>query len=386
MSDIKLTYDETPLAWPASVDISDLNSCKTCGIRILAPQPGPLQCLSRRQGKGAGGDGKGTGQGAGGDGVNIDEYIGIGADYSGQRYSFEEAIFHTPGLHLFPGQKDLYPAEYHIHMRTMSAPIRYITIVLPVSHMVAESHTKNYFAAISAHPDPSVKRPTLETLFQGENIKVVQYEGPDIRKRTEEQPIPANQNMAERTFLLVMNVACIRATDLERIPREGSASTDPRDLPAPGVKPIKKVLRDRLLRSSILADPGILHEKMQVIEDKKSKVEMECRPVKVVNGRDVIENFDGKIVDVRKLLGMSELAEITENKGGVPVIRVVTFILSVIFGIFFADYFLEKLWTLFFLDSDRLHKMSWIKIMIYVTIILCIAGYYEYVLTSMGLN
>ena len=383
MSDIKLTYDETPLAWPASVDIAELNSCKTCGIRILAPQPGPLQCLTRRQG--AGGDGKGSG-GNGGDGVNIDEYIGIGADYNGQRYSFEEAIFHTPGLHVFPGQKDLYPAEYHIHMRTMSAPIRYITIVLPVSHMVAETPTKGYFAAISAHPDPSVKRPTLETLFQGQNVKVVQYEGPDIRKRTEEQPIPTNQNMAERTFLLVLDVAFIRATDLERIPREGSASTDPRDLPAPGVKSKKKVLRDHLLRSSILADPGILHDTHPINVVQIPKIEMECKPVKVVNGRDVIENFDGKVVDVKKLLGMDEPAEPTENKGGIPVIRVVTFILSVVFGIFFADYFMEKLWVLFFLDSDRLHKMSWIKIMIYVTIILCIAGYYELVLTSMGLS
>ena len=373
MSDIKLTYDETPLAWPASVDVAELNTCKSCGIRIIAPQSGPLQCLTRRQGAG--------------DGVNVDEFIGIGADYRGQRYSFEEAIFHTPGLHIFPGQKELYPAEYHIHMRTMSAPIRYITVVIPVSHMVPESPTKQYFASISATPDPATKRPTLETLFHGAN-RVVQYQGPDIRGRTANTPIPANQNTKERQFLLVLNVAYIRATDLERIPREGSKSTDPRDLPAPGVPAKKKVLRDHLLRASILADPGILRDRAQ--EQATKKTEMECKPVKVVNGRDVIEAFDGKIIDIKKLLGMkeekeAESAQTSQSSGAGFIIQLLIFLLSVTFGIFLADYFVEKLWNLFFIDSDRLHKMSWLKIIFYLYIIVWVLFNYDVVYQYAGI-
>ena len=368
MSDIKLTYDETPLAWPASVQVADLKTCSTCGIRVLAPQPGSLQCLTRRL---AGGDGKGTrdGQGAGGDGVTIDEFIGIGADYRGQRYTFEEAVFHTPGLHKFPDQASPYPAEYHIHMRTMSAPIRYITIVLPLSHTVSGSESTKYFAAISATPDPAARRPTLETLFQGSH-DVIQYQGPDIRGRTADQPIPTDQKSEERQFLLVLNVGHIRATDLERIPREGSASTDPRDLPAPGVQPKKTMLRDHLLRSSILASPGILHGTKATVAQSKAPMEVECKPIKVVNGRDVIEKFDGKIVDVKKLLGLDEEKESGPGPSQqATVIRTTSFAISMILGIILADVFAEKFWSLFFIDSDRLHKMSWMKIVFYIIII-----------------
>lgn len=365
MSDIKLTYDETPLVWPASVALADINTCASCGIRILAPQPGSLQCLTRRNGAG--------------DGVNIDEYIGIGADYRGQRYTFEEAIFHTPGLHVFPEQKDVYPAEYHIHMRTMSAPIRYITVVVPVSHMVAESSTRNYFAAISARPDPAAKRPTLETLFR--DSRVIQYQGPDIRGRTADKPVPTGQDTAERQFLLMLKVASIRATDLERIPREGSRSTDPRDLPAPGVKSKKTVLRDHLLRASILAVPGILHDTKKAVTVTK-KVEMDCKPIKVVDGRDVIETFQGKVVDVKKLLGIDDEAakrekaeKEKEKKGADYVIRIVTFVLSISLGIIIANVFAEKFWTLFFTDTDLLHKMSWMKVVFYIAVISSVAGF-----------
>jgi len=360
MSDIKLTYDETPLAWPANVLTADLKTCSTCGIRILAPQPGSLQCLTRR--------------GNGGDGITIEEFIGIGADYRGQRYTFEEAVFHTPGLHKFPDQQGPYPAEYHIHMRTMSAPIRYITVVLPLSHMVpipVGPASSQYFAAISATPDPAAQRPTLETLFRGTS-DVIQYQGPDIRGRTATQPVPANsanQKSEERQFLLVLNVGHIRASDLERIPREGSASTDPRDLPAPGVQPKKIVLRDHLLRATILASPGILHEVKAVAA--QAKLEVECKPVKVVNGRDVIEKFEGKIIDVRKLLGLDEEKEPTgpgASQQG-KVIRTTTFAISMILGIILADVFAEKFWSLFFIASDRLHKMSWMKIVFYIIVL-----------------
>lgn len=365
MSDIKLTYDETPLAWPANVLTADLKTCSTCGIRILAPQPGSLQCLTRRSGSAGG---------AGGDGVTIDEFIGIGADYRGQRYTFEEAVFHTPGLHKFPDQQAPYPAEYHIHMRTMSAPIRYITVVLPLSHTVptpVEPHlSTKYFAAISARPDPAIQRPTLETLFRGTS-DVIQYQGPDIRGRTSlSGPTGSTAGpIEERQFLLVLKVGHIRASDLERIPREASASTDPRDLPAPGIQAKKIVLRDHLLRASILASPGILHEVKA--SAAQAKMEVECKPVKVVNGRDVIEKFDGKMIDVRKLLGLEE--EEKEKETGLSqqarVIRSTSFAISMILGIILADVFAEKFWSLFFIASDRLHKMSWMKIVFYIIVI-----------------
>jgi hypothetical protein len=381
MSDIKLTCDETPLAWPASISLDELKSCKTCGIRVHSPQPGSLQILTRRQSDGAG------------DGVNIDESISVGADYRGQRYSFDEAIFHTPGLHMFPGRKELYPAEYHIHMRTMAAPIRYITIVIPVSHLPAGAIegaevAKAYFAAMKAKPDPSVTRPTLDTLFtsaNGKGVQMIQYQGPDIRGRTGDKenqaPDDVCNSSTERQFLLVLNVAPIRATDLERIPREGSLSTDPRDLPAPGVVPKKAVARDHLLRVAVLADPGILPAKKteKTKPEESGSTEMECKPVKVVNGRDVID-VSGKAVDIRKLLGLPEPGDDQEKPSAAynaiqSYARHALMFFGTMMGLLLSDYIVGKIWLIFFLPSARLEQWEPLKVWIFLSIALSAAGF-----------
>ena len=80
MSDIRLTCDETPLAWPSTVGVDDLTKCGSCGFRMLTSQPGSLQVLTRRQGSAAAGDG-----------VNIEEDPALGVDYRGQRYTYEES-------------------------------------------------------------------------------------------------------------------------------------------------------------------------------------------------------------------------------------------------------------------------------------------------------
>ena len=392
MSDIKLTCDETPLAWPASISIDDLKVCKTCGIQVHAPSPGSLQVLTRRQSQGVG------------DGVNIDESISVGADYRGQRYSLDEAVFHTPGLHMFPGRKELYPAEYHIHFRTLSAPIRYITLVIPVSHMPAGaadmllSHedTKEYFAAIKAKPDPAAKRPTLETLLKsgnGKGIRMIQYQGPDIRGRTgdkgSEAPDELCNSPEERQFLLVLNVAQIRATDLERIPREGSLSTDPRDLPAPGITPKRAVPRDNLIRSAVLADPGILDAKkkaQKAVEEPTN--EMECKPVKVVDGRDVID-VSGKAVDIKKLLGLTEDTETDASGNAFKAIeryaKHATMFVGVIIGLLFADFVIGQLWQIFFLPSTRLEQWEPLKVWIFFSIALTTAGFSDGIMGLLGL-
>jgi len=387
MSDIKLTCEETPLAWPASISIEELKTCSSCGIRVHSPNPGSLQILTRRQGGGVG------------DGVNIDESISVGADYRGQRYSLDEAIFHTPGLHIFPGRKELYPAEYHVHMRTMAAPIRYLTIVIPVSHMAAGSNeelegskeTKAYFAAMKAKPDPSAVRPTLDTLLKsasGKGIKMIQYQGPDIRGRTgdkdNENPEDICNSSTERQFLLVLNVAPIRATDLERIPREGSLSTDPRDLPAPGIATKKAVVRDRLLRVAVLADPGILGAKKVATgkPEEQKKDEMECKPVKVVDGRDVID-VSGKAVDIKALLGLYEdkptdsAVSITD---AFAYAQHATMFAGTMIGLLLADFLIGKIWPIFFNRSSRLEQWEPLKVYMFLTIAIASAGFSDNIL------
>ena len=242
-----LTGQETPLAWPQEAVVGDLTTTKASGINIYAPTSGSLQILTRRPT---------------GDGVNIQESAAISADYRGQRYNFNEAVFHVPGLHVFPGQTASYPAEYHIHMSTLSTPQRNLTIVIPVKQVVAGLREEDgpdiggsYFQACMGRPNPNVNRPKLLKILKL-GSDTIQYQGPDIRGRT--RTAPASRNTGEHQFILSLVPTYIRATDLERIPREGSMSTDSRDMPVPGVQPSLKVDRSRLLKTLVLARPGII--------------------------------------------------------------------------------------------------------------------------------
>jgi len=355
MSDIRLTCDETPLAWPTMVTVDDLTKCGSCGFRLLTSQPGSLQVLTRRQGT------------AGvGDGVTIEEDPALGVDYRGQRYTYDESVMHIPGLHVFPGQKEVYPAEYHLHFKTFSAPQRAITIVIPASHRVS-GPGEAYFAAMAAKPDPSVKRPLADTLVTP-GTKVIQYRGPDIRGRTKDKSqTSACSAEEERQFLLVLTVAQIRATDLERIPREGSLSTDPRDLPAPGVKSKTTLPRDRILRCAVLAEPGVLGPTAAVTGVQKvegpATNELQCNPVKVVDGRDTVI-IGKKQVSLSSFLGKPDTlsannrdvtAEATDIQSAVQTgLEMFMAVIGVLLGLYVADLLCQGFWNMCFKESNRL--------------------------------
>jgi hypothetical protein len=388
MSEIVLTCEETPLAFPKSSALEDLKTCSTCGIKIFSPTPGSLQILTRRQNGGVG------------DGVNIEESPNIGADYRGQRYTYQEAIFHVPGLHVFPGQDAVYPAEYHIHFTTFSNPKRSVTLVIPVSHRV-KGPGKEYYAAMAAQPDPTTVKPTLhDVLLPG--TQLLQYQGPDIRGRTAEVPQPGDQcsSQEERQFLLVLRPTQIRAADLERIPREGSISTDPRDLPAPGITPSKKIPRDRILRTVLLANPGILGPKKKEKENKERKEkaaeeaeekekkgvdEVECKPIHVVNGRDVVD-ISGKAVDILKLLGLDNSETKTKGESSLALEGgAFVFFIGVFGGLLFSDWIFTKVWSLFFSESQgRLAQWEPLKIIIFLILSISSSAYSKQILQQLG--
>jgi hypothetical protein len=358
---IRLTCEETPLAFPKSITLADLNPCSTCGIHLFAPQPGSLQVLTRRQGTGAG------------DGVNIDEFSGIGADYRGQRYALEEVIFHTPGLHVFPGADAPYAGELHVHMITVSAPQRYITLVIPVSHLVdSDPLTDAYFSSIRSVPDPSAVRPAITSLIKP-GTPILQYQGPDVRGRTADTSncVDATSLKKERQFLLVLRPVHIKATDLERIPREGSLSADPRDLPANPIKPIKTLARDRIQRCTVYANPGILEsaQSAQSTTQSASLQEATCKPVKVVNGRDVVES-GGKTTDLLTALGAVNASSSASDDSSVSlntlsVAKGVMMSIGCFIGLLIADWICGFAWTAVFTPAgDRLTQWSLLKVVI----------------------
>jgi hypothetical protein len=320
MSATLLTCAETPLAWPTGINVEELPPQKTIGIRVSAPLPGPLT-LEPRPAR---------------DGITVNEAMNIGADYRGQRYAIDEAVFHVPGLHIFPGKKAVYPAEYHIHFTTFSTPVRSLTLVIPVSHTVTDGSGEDYFASMAAVADPAATRPTLETLLKVGG-DVLQYRGPDIRGRVGgDQPDTCDTDVTkEMQFLLIQTPCKIRAADLERIPREGTTrgvivANDTASMPYPGIAPKARLTRDRLLRTVVLARPGILGPATATSaistepplgpgggQDLPSLAsEYTCRPLQVVDGQDVVaDSSTGGYQTLAQVLG---LAPSSSSGGEIP--------------------------------------------------------------------
>lgn len=364
MSDIKLTCAETPLWWPTSVSTSELNVCGSCGILVTSPNPGQLK-IGYRELR---------------DGVSIEESPQAGADYRGQRYTYEEAIFHSPGLHIFPGQTSVYAGEYHIHMRSISEPVRYLTLVIPIGisdpnpTAADDKASQAYFAAIAIRPDATAKRPTLESLMAALDGPVVQYQGPDIRKRVHDTSGGAMcTSTDERQFLLVTKPAKILATDLGRIPSLDNTTSDPRYLPAPGVVPtIKAVSRDRLVRVTVLAKPGILYPKAATVAAPTS-TEFECKPVSVLNGVDVVD-ISGKSVNIKKLLGLvpEDAVDSTVDRNDALFITIVIISIAmgcgILVGILLADFLATRLWRVFFTDNALIKQWEPLKAWIFIAL------------------
>jgi hypothetical protein len=262
-------------------------------------------------------------------------------------------VFHSPGLHIFPGQKEVYPAEYHVHFSTGQdvEPKRAVTLVIPVSHHV-DGPEKPYFAAMKAKPDPTVVRPTLESLLAKLGGSVLQYQGPDIRGRVRSSSEQKKEK--ERQFLLVLKVASIRASDLERIPSLDGKYSDPRDLPAPGVEPkVKAISRDRIARTTVLATPGLLYDKTATVAaTAKESLEMKIKPIKVIDGRIVVDDKEGKPVDIKKLLGLSgDEDEQGTGKGSrdpTSIILLLVNIFAIFIGFYFGLLISDMCWRWFF--------------------------------------
>jgi hypothetical protein len=327
---------------------------------VNSPTPGTGRVLTRRAQEGVG------------DGLNFEESGQISVDYRGQRYALEEVIFHTRGMHIFPGMTDTYPAEVHVHLRTNSDPKRSLTIVIPVSHLV-KGPGIDYFHAY-ADASGGIIPPVLSSILTPSS-QFIQFLGPDVRGRTAERPVtPAcdKKNKEEREFLLMLGVAQINHADLFNIKTKGSASSYSKDEPADPVPSTTRVTvaRDRMIRISKLASPGLLSitaagKPTTFVPVSK---ELECKPVKVVNGRDVID-MNGAIVDIYKLLGISGevLPKTDESEQTMTAMRFVVLFVGVMLGLVFADYIFSWLWVLF-LIGERVGTWEPLKIWIFIFI------------------
>ena len=345
LASVALTCEETPLKWPSDVSASDIKIATDAGILVKSPWAGSLHIVSRRNGAG--------------DGVNIEENAGLTVDYRGQIYNYDEAVFHTPGLHVFPGETTPYSGEYHIHLSTIAKPQRTITIIVPIKTATGDVKGHEYFIACRRTPDPGAKPPLITTLLKP-GADTFQYQGPDIRGRTRDMPSPGStcSSLAEHIFILVIAPVYIRATDLERIPREGSASSDPRDLPAPGIKPKANIPRARLLANVVIAKPG-------VIDTRPTPAVAAAPACKQDNQEDRVANP-----------GSPEDSQGSPDSQGSQYLFSILFAIGLYLGIYIADSFIVFfLWQSLFV-SDRVKSAEPLKA--YLIFFACFAAIFSY--------
>ena len=349
---VGLTCAQVPLAWPADVSLNEITPCSTCGIQCNFTSGSTLQLSSRSLR----------------DGITIDESNIGSADYQGQRYTVDECVFHTPGLHVFPGQTDVYPAEYHIYMKSISQPIRTIAIVIPVSHRSEHNGDPAgvaYFGATTAQPSPGSQNPSLQTLLIP-GSQVLQYLGVDVRS------CATNSNATDEIqYLLSLQVMAVRAADLERIPREGTGSTLPDALPLPGAKPSQAVARDVLLKSTLLATPGILGT-VPLVEGMPATLvdTYTCNPLQVIDGKDVIQTDVSGIPLFKVLAGGTDNSGASATGGDNLWMYAAISFVSTMAGLMFADMLFGYVWGWFFNGSVRLDAWLPIKVVLFVAIAL----------------
>ena len=340
----KLSCDETPLAWPPSVALSDIKVTNASGIKIRSAIPGTLRATTRRHG-------------GVGDGVNIAEDSGITVDYRGQTYVYKEAIFHSPGLHRFPGQGDIYPAEYHLHMHTGSAPERDITIVIPLKMISAENRgTDNYFRYVGKEGN----KPTIMSLITFD-ADTLNFQAPDVRGRTAANPTTANcSNNSENQFILVLTPGFISAADITRIqdstipPGSGLLG----DKPAPRIAPtVTTVDPYKIKKNVVLARPGIINPNPPPTRETLP----DCKPPK----------------DTWPPIVTQDTTEIAQG------IANLLFALGLAIGLYLTDdWFIGPfLWSNLF-TGELVKAWNPLKVMFYIGIVLASMYLYSYVIRA----
>jgi hypothetical protein len=146
-----------------------------------------------------------------------------------------------------------------------------------------------------------------------------------------------------------------------------------------------------MIESITIAKPGILdpnapEKEPTILHTAAPTDEMECRPLKVVDGVDVID-MSGNAVDIRTLLGLPGgkglMGAVMKPMGNVPADTTapkwMTFSVNFIgtfLGIVFADYIFSYIWSFFFESSGgRLEKWTIIKLLFMLGVSLSTAAY-----------
>lgn len=331
----EFTCAETPLHL-LDISLNDITVSSTSGIEISIDGSGPL-LISQREKR---------------DGINILERTFV-ATYRGQRYTSIDFIFHTPGLHIFPGQKTQYPCEYHIHMGTYSKPTRFITIVIPIVYSDFTINTpppNPYFTACKAPQDASIK-PSLATLIPY-GSPIIQYQGPDLRGRTEKNPTNADCPDLTTDFeiLMVTKPVYISEADSDRIRRGGYTGTNTEaNQPVPGVAPSEKMPRTKILNQIVLAVPGIIDPNAPLTSPASTPTTTTTKTVSEID----IDVYDSVNTSLERFL----------------------FPIGIFIGFIIVDFISGYIWTTLF-TGDAVK--AWLPIKVLVIALCCIAATFWY--------
>ena len=212
---------ETPVWFPFAFDMSQLQACLSCTLRLTAKIAGPGDVSPRVEG------------------LLLNENPMTTLAVNGIQHSLIETVLMFPGAHRFPNMQNPYPAEMALYFRNTIDVSKRICLAIPLQVGVGPANA--YFATL----DKGIYagRPTATSLLSPTTEFIV-YRGADLRGRSADDSRPRAWCEPVNTVLsyyVSVAPAHITAPDLARLmARAGAGRKGP-------AKPLTEIVKTRIV-------------------------------------------------------------------------------------------------------------------------------------------
>lgn len=209
--------DETPVWFPAVMDINEIPQCSSCVLRLTAPIPGPGTITAPN---------------------SINENPLTTLSVNGIQHNLIDTVLYFPGVHRFPNSASVHDGEILFYFHNVNKPSVRIVLCIPI--VVGTGASNAYFSTLSH--TVTAKRPAMTTLLDA-NATFISYKGADVRGRSADDSRPRKlcQPVAYPiTYYVSMRPTHILAADKTRLEGLLRASGAP--------KPMTEVARARMLQ------------------------------------------------------------------------------------------------------------------------------------------
>ena len=213
---------ETPLWFPNTFNISTIQNCESCILRLTADIPG-VGRISRNS-----------------NGLNIEENPMTTLSVNGIQHNAIMTNLNFPGLHKLPGRREPFLGEINIYFQNIKLPNKLICIAIPLD--VGTGPANTYFSTLTE--EVRNDRPTMKELIS-KDATFISFDSVSLLHRNEDNSRPRElceppKNIV--TYYLSLTPALLLPADFERLSSiyQRSGARPP--------KPTTDAMPDRLLK------------------------------------------------------------------------------------------------------------------------------------------